>query len=294
MKYILKTEVNGNGNKVFSKQRNGKIFLYAAQDENGNFAPVDKEWILRNKANIVNLGISGTNIYPTEVKKTNHTVLTFTQITDDRWEKDIENKLLDIVDRIKRNLNRYDFIKAKTNNFREVRFGDSKQYRCDFYVIKTTNKVTWNDIYGVINGIKAVPYTLTSGLDFNSIEDKNYKPADCGIKALYENVRDWYMEAYPTDELGEEINECLTFKDVAVSLNEGKDIYHDVIEVGDSLVRERIFSSLADRLKVDYDVIWNKCLYGSGSPDIEIYKRIYSKELADIKGFSDEVLSEDY
>ena len=69
MKYILKTEVNGNGNKVFSKQRNGKVFVYLAKDENGNIGKVDKNWILKNQDNIVNLGVSGDNIYPTEIKK---------------------------------------------------------------------------------------------------------------------------------------------------------------------------------------------------------------------------------
>lgn len=69
MKYLLKTEVNGSGNKVFSKQRNGKVFVYLAKDENGNIGQVDKNWILRNQANIVNLGVSGDNIYPTEIKK---------------------------------------------------------------------------------------------------------------------------------------------------------------------------------------------------------------------------------
>lgn len=69
MKYLLKTEINGSGNKVFSKQRNGKIFVYLAKDENGNIGQVDKNWILRNQSNIVNLGVSGEKIYPTEIKK---------------------------------------------------------------------------------------------------------------------------------------------------------------------------------------------------------------------------------
>jgi len=32
------------------------------------------------------------------------------------------------------------------------------QYRADFYVTKTTRKVTWNDIYKLVNSVKAVPY----------------------------------------------------------------------------------------------------------------------------------------
>jgi hypothetical protein len=32
------------------------------------------------------------------------------------------------------------------------------QYRADFYVTKTTRKITWNDIYKLVNSVKAVPY----------------------------------------------------------------------------------------------------------------------------------------
>lgn len=70
MKYILKTEVNESGNLVFSKQRNGKSFIYLAKDETGATATVDKDWILQNQKNIVNLGVSNDSIYPVEVKGT--------------------------------------------------------------------------------------------------------------------------------------------------------------------------------------------------------------------------------
>lgn len=69
MKYILKTEVNESGNLVFSKQRNGKSFIYLAKDETGATATVDKDWILQNQKNIVNLGVSNDSIYPVEVEK---------------------------------------------------------------------------------------------------------------------------------------------------------------------------------------------------------------------------------
>ena len=69
MKYILKTEVNENGNEVFSKERRGKGFAYLAKDEAGNIGIVDKNWILRNKDSIVNLGVDKNgSIYPIEVK----------------------------------------------------------------------------------------------------------------------------------------------------------------------------------------------------------------------------------
>lgn len=64
MKYLLKTEKNENGNMVFSKQRKGKWYIYFVKNEKGEVATVDKKWILRNKNNIVNLGVDANeNIY---------------------------------------------------------------------------------------------------------------------------------------------------------------------------------------------------------------------------------------
>lgn len=70
MKYILKTEVNENGNEVFSKERRGKGFVYIARDEKGNYGIVTKDWILRNKNSIINLGVNkDDSIYPRQIHK---------------------------------------------------------------------------------------------------------------------------------------------------------------------------------------------------------------------------------
>ena len=68
------------------------------------------------------------------------------------------------------------------------------------------------------------------------------------------NVRAWYMKTYPTDDLGTMINPKLTFGQVRTALNNRKDIYN-VIGVGDSVVRERVFDKLAKVYKVDYGVV---------------------------------------
>ena len=38
--------------------------------------------------------------------------------------------------------------------------GRSIQYRVGFRVNKTTRKITWNDIYKLVNSVKAVPYSF--------------------------------------------------------------------------------------------------------------------------------------
>jgi len=69
-------------------------------------------------------------------------------------------------------------------------------------------------------------------------------------------IREYYLEAYPTDELGVELNETPTFPGLLNQLIVDGDIYR-YIGVGDSLVRERLFEKLADELKVSYDYVNN-------------------------------------
>lgn len=93
-----------------------------------------------------------------------------------------------------------------------------------------------------------------------------------------QSVRDWYLLNYGTDELGADIDPEATFDDAlrAVSLGSG---FYDAIGVGDSIVRERIFSELADRYGVGYDDIYEAWLHerpvegvtlGTDEPDMSL------------------------
>ena len=73
------------------------------------------------------------------------------------------------------------------------------------------------------------------------------------------NLRKWYMETYPTDDLGECLNATATFNGLLDTLNAHEDVY-DYIGEGDSVIRERMFSKLSELLKCDYDVIYYKWL----------------------------------
>lgn len=72
-------------------------------------------------------------------------------------------------------------------------------------------------------------------------------------------IKNWYTHYYETDELGQEINSMATFNDLHKALLDGKDVY-EVIGVGDSLVRERLFDELAILLGVSYDDVYNMWL----------------------------------
>ena len=61
---------------------------------------------------------------------------------------------------------------------------------------------------------------------------------------------------YPTDDLADEIDPRLTFKQTFDRMAKGECIY-DITKVGDSIIRERIFAILADMYGVTYDEIYN-------------------------------------
>ena len=73
------------------------------------------------------------------------------------------------------------------------------------------------------------------------------------------NIREYYLEAFPTDDLGNEINPDATFDGLHKVLDNYEDVY-EYIGVCDSLVRERVFDKLADVLGVEYDVIYSQWL----------------------------------
>ena len=69
-------------------------------------------------------------------------------------------------------------------------------------------------------------------------------------------IREFYLETYPIDELGLELNETPTFPGLLNQLIVDGDVYR-YIGVSDSLVRERLFEKLAETLNVGYYYIYN-------------------------------------
>jgi hypothetical protein len=72
-------------------------------------------------------------------------------------------------------------------------------------------------------------------------------------------VRAYYMDKYATDELGTEIRMGVTFKDVFNTLDNRACVY-DLLNVHDSLVRERVFEALSKIMKCEYDYIFSQWL----------------------------------
>lgn len=72
-------------------------------------------------------------------------------------------------------------------------------------------------------------------------------------------IREYYLETYPTDELGIEINSEATFEGLFRELDNYGDVY-EYIGVGDSIIRERCFEKLADIMDVSYDEVYSQWL----------------------------------
>lgn len=69
-------------------------------------------------------------------------------------------------------------------------------------------------------------------------------------------VKPVYKKMYPTDDLADEIDPKLTFKQTYDRMAKGECVY-DIIGIGDSVIRERIFAILADIYVVTYNDIYN-------------------------------------
>ena len=69
-------------------------------------------------------------------------------------------------------------------------------------------------------------------------------------------IREFYLENYPTDELGVSLNVTPTFAGLLNQLIVGGDVYR-YIGVSDSVIRERLFERLAEELEVSYDYVYD-------------------------------------
>ena len=79
------------------------------------------------------------------------------------------------------------------------------------------------------------------------------------------SIKKWYVKAYPTDDLGPEL--VGNFAGALETMAKGGDIY-DYMGVGDSIVRERLFTCLSEMLGLDYDHIYELWLNQAVSPEL--------------------------
>lgn len=80
---------------------------------------------------------------------------------------------------------------------------------------------------------------------------------DKQVKELLKSIKikDWYCVAYSDDELGEKLSNRASFLTIYNAIKSGRDVY-EVMGIGDSIIRERLFDKLSVMLKVDYAVVF--------------------------------------
>lgn len=100
-----------------------------------------------------------------------------------------------------------------------------------------------------------VEYNLDDVLEYHypMFYGKTKKAADCLKEEL--PVREWYMREFADDPMGERLRQNLTWADLLERMRCGEN-FHEIINVCDTVVRERIFTRLAEMLLVPYEVIY--------------------------------------
>ena len=120
-------------------------------------------------------------------------VVTFEQIVDSRFDdiskgekilQDREDEIIELCG---------DDFSVKTNS---IRFYDgwedgTSQYRQKYFIKKNNNKVTWNDLYKIVNSVKAVPYK------FDKVSDTIFESK----KSLKEKKVPYYKVEYEVRSL---------------------------------------------------------------------------------------------
>ena len=72
------------------------------------------------------------------------------------------------------------------------------------------------------------------------------------------NIRNYYVNEFPSDELGLEIDPKANFESLWLAIR--GDMVYEYIGVSDSVIRERIFEKFSELTGHDYDYIYQQWL----------------------------------
>lgn len=73
------------------------------------------------------------------------------------------------------------------------------------------------------------------------------------------NIKSWYKENYPNDNVGDTLSQTVTFLELNNLLNSGYgDVYTLLGGDADTIIRERCFEKLCELVDCNYDDIYNK------------------------------------
>ena len=72
------------------------------------------------------------------------------------------------------------------------------------------------------------------------------------------NIRNYYVNEFPSDELGLEIDPKANFESLWLAIR--GDMVYEYIGVSDSVIRERVFEKFSQLTGHDYDYIYQQWL----------------------------------
>lgn len=104
-----------------------------------------------------------------------------------------------------------------------------------------------------------ITYNIEKALDHHYHEVGGAVMSSRELMSSEKNVGDWYMDAYPSDTLGGKIDGDLTWPSLLQRMRQHEDVY-DILGVGDSVIRERVFERLSELTLLPYDVFYNMWL----------------------------------
>ena len=174
-----------------------------------------------------------------------HNVLDIRDMLDDL--KDLANGVFKNVAKMKESCNAYDARKALKTAVDALETA-----------VKIVRNLAGNAIPNQDDDLIAkAKYEITNlCVDLDNLEDawSSRKPI---TESKIEKVRDAYVKEFPEDELGLEIDPRVTFKSVWSAMQKGEDFYKVVGDEIDSIIRERIFAMMSEKLHIPYDDIYD-------------------------------------
>ena len=72
---------------------------------------------------------------------------------------------------------------------------------------------------------------------------------------LDQNIKSWYTNKYPNDDMGQEIKDDVTFTDIKKAIKNHENVY-DILGVNDSVIRERVFNFMNQFDTQDMHSMW--------------------------------------
>lgn len=144
-------------------------------------------------------------------------------------------------------------IASKTNASKYEDIDKIRSKAIQYYMENGDKPYSYAELESVLKKFDHTKYA-DGGHRFGEVEEYNLVR-----KGMFEYIKNYYLNEYPTDELGADINPRADFDGLLMVLNEGDDVY-EYLGVSDSLVRERVFQKLADIMGVDYNQIYDMWL----------------------------------